>query len=882
MNAYRHTLGCVGTAGRAVLWLSVAFSLLCAAPLWAASESDYFNVSSGDWNTSSSWDTLHVPSPTGTVYIGYAGKTNPATATISGGTASCTNLNLGVSTLANPGVGSGTLNMNGGLLVAGGAVNCGGNANYGGTGIISQTAGTVVCPKISLGLGGGANAAPAVGSWTVAGGTVTNAGSTFLGQDNGGNGSMVLQSGGVFSATGNYCHIGYGNSASGLLTVSNGTFLIGFLYVGEGKSGGTSFSTGAVVQTAGSLIVSDSGVVVGYNNPSCGSWTMTGGTVTNLSTTTLGYSSGSTGTWTMTGGTVNTMGAVLLGAASGSLGSWTIAGGTLNSPGTFTLGKSGGVGTMLVQSGGTFIDTNAVNIGGNSGSAATGTLTVNDGTALINNLVIGTYPGAMGSLVQNPGSVIVTSNTVFLGSSSVSGASTGTWTMAGGVVTNLGSIAMGKYTGAVGTWTISGGTATCLGASIQVGIGGNGFLTVSNATLLATTSSVTAVTQNGSGGSGTILFHNAVAVYSNMTLAGANNANANLTIEGTSAVTNWGTLAFGSSAANFPCLANATMTGGTWWQGGAINVTDTGHGPGETGILTVAGGTFLPQSTISVGAFAGNVGSLNFSNVAVTLPSTLDVGKAGRGTVSVVNGSLGVNGTFTLGAASGAGQYAGLTMVNAAVSNQGVINISQGNSAAQAQSSVSQIGGSWLVSGTNSVNFGTAGAASYAVSNGVFQETGGTFTLGSATNVNYPAWISLTGTQRMFQVSNLVVNACGALTNFIGGAAGGVDITSSATGSLAIASTGVIALVYAQEPLVAGNYWGLRWLGTNHVTALTAFHTNVPSRLTWDASALGAFYTNQNAVGIYTGSEAGVGYTYVGLQVTKVSNSNKGTMLFVR
>ena len=285
----------------------------------------------------------------------------------------------------------------------------------------------------------------------------------------------------------------------------------------------------------------------------------------------------------------------------------------------------------------------------------------------------------------------------------------------------------------------------------------------------------------------------------------------------------------------------------------------------------------MPQTNISVGAAVGNVGSLIVSNVAVTLPSTLDVGKAGSGTVSVVNGSLGVNGAFTLGASSGAGQYAGLTMVNAAVSNQGAVGISQGSTA---QSSVSQIGGSWLVSGTNSVNFGTAGAASYAVSNGVFQETGGTFTLGSATNVNYPAWISLAGTQRVFQVSNLVVNACGALTNFIGGYAGGVDIASSATGSLAIASTGVIALVYAQAPVSAGNYWGLRWLGTNHVAALTALHTNVPSRLTWDASNLNAFYTTQNSVGIYTGSEAGIGYTYVGLQVTTLLY--KGTVFTFR
>jgi len=84
--------------------------------------------------------------------------------------------------------------------------------------------------------------------------------------------------------------------------------------------------------------------------------------------------------------------------------------------------------------------------------------------------------------------------------------------------------------------------------------------------------------------------------------------------------------------------------------------------------------------------------------------------------------------------------------------------------------------------------------------------------------------------------------------------------------------------VFAQDPLAVGNYWGLRWLGTNHVATLTALHT--ASRLTWDVSNLNAFYTTQNSVGIYTGSEAGVGYTYAGLQVTTLLF--KGTVFTFR
>ena len=152
--------------------------------------------------------------------------------------------------------------------------------------------------------------------------------------------------------------------------------------------------------------------------------------------------------------------------------------------------------------------------------------------------------------------------------------------------------------------------------------------------------------------------------------------------------------------------------------------------------------------------------------------------------------------------------------------------------------------------------------------------------LGSVANpTNGPSSVSLTGTQRTFQVTNLVINACGTLTNYVAGYAGGLDITSAATNALAV--TGAVSLVFAQYPVAAPtNYWGLRWLGTNHVAYLNTYHANVPSRLTWSDSALSPAYQGQ--VGIYTGSENNVAYTYVGIQVTKVLDFNKGSVLLLR
>ena len=134
----------------------------------------------------------------------------------------------------------------------------------------------------------------------------------------------------------------------------------------------------------------------------------------------------------------------------------------------------------------------------------------------------------------------------------------------------------------------------------------------------------------------------------------------------------------------------------------------------------------------------------------------------------------------------------------------------------------------------------------------------------------------MAGTQRVFRVPSLSVSQLSSISNNIAQLPGGVDITTTNSNALSISSTGVVALVYAQDPVVTGNYWGLRWLGTNHVAALTTLHTNVPTRLTWNDSQLGAAYQGQ--VGIYTDAV----YTYVGLQVTNVTKSlSSGTVQLI-
>jgi len=428
--------------------------------------------------------------------------------------------------------------------------------------------------------------------------------------------------------------------------------------------------------------------------------------------------------------------------------------------------------------------------------------------------------------------------------------------------------------GTTGTLQIASSTWVQRNGDFKIGYsaGSVGQLFVTNSLLDVRSNAISIGPANSSG---TVMIVDSTVLCSNINPVSYSAGTATMTIGGASFVTNYGTLAYGYF--QNPLIANVTMTGGTWWQGGAVTLPSSGSC--ETGTLTIAGGSFMPQSTVTVGNASTNsaVGILTLSNVVVTLPSSLTLGSTG--VVNVVNSVLNVTGTCTLASvAVFPGQSAVLMMTNSAVTNWGTVNVSQNGASV---SSIRQIGGSWSVIGSN-VNFGSSagGAASYVVSNGVFQQIGGAFFLGSKTNFNCPAWVELDGTQRQFQVAAFTNYAYGVFSNNIAQVAGGLDITATSSNALSISSTGVVSLVYAQDPVATGNYWGLRWLGTNGFTVLKNYHAAVPPRLTWDDSALSPYYTNQ--INIFTGSENSVAYTYVGIQVTTVISKNKGTAVYFR
>jgi len=160
---------------------------------------------------------------------------------------------------------------------------------------------------------------------------------------------------------------------------------------------------------------------------------------------------------------------------------------------------------------------------------------------------------------------------------------------------------------------------------------------------------------------------------------------------------------------------------------------------------------------------------------------------------------------------------------------------------------------------------GSNAIGSLTVSNATFISTNSNTALKIGTN----GVVTVCGTQRVFQVAALT-NFAGIFSNNIAQVAGGLDITTTNAGALTLTNNGLATLVFSQNPVAPGNFWGLRWLGTNHVAALTAMHA--ASQLTWNDSQLSANYRGLS--GIYTDAV----YTYVGFKLNALPVN--GTSMF--
>jgi hypothetical protein len=170
------------------------------------------------------------------------------------------------------------------------------------------------------------------------------------------------------------------------------------------------------------------------------------------------------------------------------------------------------------------------------------------------------------------------------------------------------------------------------------------------------------------------------------------------------------------------------------------------------------------------------------------------------------------------------------------------------------------------------------------VSNGAFCAEG-PVAVASKTNSVFPAAIvELDGTQRVFRIGStgtLTVGSSGGtdrqgiITNHVRGVAGGVEILNTNATALAVYAGSKIHLAFDENPTQTGDFWGLRWAGTNGYARLVNY-TN--SGLIAVANNLTPPF-NTNAIAVYKAADNS--YTYIGFYAAVSGNVN-GTIILVR
>ena len=356
-------------------------------------------------------------------------------------------------------------------------------------------------------------------------------------------------------------------------------------------------------------------------------------------------------------------------------------------------------------------------------------------------------------------------------------------------------------------------------------------------------------------------------------------------------VTNGGPLFLGRSAGGDGTIR---VIGGLWQNGTAtMTIGDASRGrvqlgggefedrgdvylggsTGADGLLEITNGIWRQSGGVRVGYLNSGLGTFNLSGGVFSNSGPLFVGyyNTARGFMSVSGGNWEQLGLVTVGRGSATGV---LIIAGTVVTNRGGITVGGNDGGAGAATTnrgeMVVRNGEWTT--TNAVIIGaTTGGRNtglLSVSNGIFQ---GLASVTIDQGAGASGYVDLQGTQRLFRVGTLSLGDMGYITNHVARYAGGVDITNSASASLAIANGGKIYLSFEGDPKAVGSFWGLRWAG-DHLTDLATFTNASPKKLAWDDSALSPGY--QGKITVYKDAT----YTYVGFDAKMAS----GALFLVR
>lgn len=343
---------------------------------------------------------------------------------------------------------------------------------YFGSGAFIQTGGNHSVTGLqgnSVGLVIGYNAG-AVGSYLLAGGSLSVASNEIVGESGIGN---FNQSGGS-NVSGGILILGSTAGKTDTYTFSNGLLNVTGIDTSSNASEyvGYSAGTGTFVQTGGANIVSN-GLQIGYQGNAIGSYTLAGnGTLMVGGAEYLGEQA--TGSFVQTGGLNSISGSLttqsgakaglLLGSSNPWLGTYTLSSGSLYAAFDEMIGE-GGTGTFI-QTGG---DNNCpadVVLGHVAGN---GSYTISGGWLEAGVLGMGDYIKTKGTFNLSGTGVVTVTGNEGIGSNVNSSASTvGNLNQSGGL--NIaGSVTIGNSSNAFGTYTLTGGTLTVSGAMTLTG-----------------------------------------------------------------------------------------------------------------------------------------------------------------------------------------------------------------------------------------------------------------------------------------------------------------------------------------------------------------------------------------------------------------------------
>jgi fibronectin-binding autotransporter adhesin len=280
---------------------------------------------------------------------------------------------------------TGTLWLNGGLLSTTNNPSIIGNTSLGGQMTISN--GNWQAKNVTVASNPGA-----VGTLTLAGGSINNSGSLLVSFQANSTG-VVWMTGGSWLATGDSWQIG--GAGSGQMIISNGIVMPRSVSIGVGVGAGTLTFVGGTNNIASGLTVGSAGNGTMWMAGDSARLFVTNG-ATQIGISTTGKMTVSNGIWFAD--------QVSLGVFSGSQGTLTVAGGTNNIFTGLTIGTAdcSATGTVQVVGGGLFVTNSTADA---VLDVRTGSLLLDAGTLTIDQLII---TNACGRFIRSGGSLSIT------------------------------------------------------------------------------------------------------------------------------------------------------------------------------------------------------------------------------------------------------------------------------------------------------------------------------------------------------------------------------------------------------------------------------------------------------------------------------------------